>query len=123
PVPEALNRSLLRSGVVWDNHGCMPLRTDDSFLPELERYRRAGVNVVSLNIGFADMSWLEHLRVLSYMRRWITMHADAFSLVRSVQDIERCKSEGRLGIVFDIEGMVPVQNDLSLVQTFYELGV
>jgi membrane dipeptidase len=57
------------------------------------------------------------------MRRWITMHDDAFTLVASVQDIERCKSDGRLGIVFDIEGMVPVQNDLSLVQTFYELGV
>ena len=120
-MAEALK--LLRSGIVWDNHGCMPLRADEAFLPELERYRRAGVNVVSLNIGFAEMSWSEHLRVLSYMRRWITMHDETFALVTSVQDIERCKADGRLGIVFDIEGMVPVQNDLSLVQTFYELGV
>ena len=122
-MSDAHSRRLMRSGIVWDNHGCMPLRADDAFLPELERYRKAGVNVVSLNIGFAEMPWAEHLQVLSFMRRWITMHDDAFALVASVQDIQRCKADGRLGIVFDIEGMGPVLNDLSLVQTFYELGV
>jgi membrane dipeptidase len=102
----------------------MPLRVgDETFLPQLERYRQAGVDVVSLNIGFAEMSWTEHLQVLSFMRRWIALHAQTFALVTSVADIQRCKREGRLGIVFDMEGMYPVQNDLSLVQTFYDLGV
>ena len=49
-------RELLRTAVVWDNHGCMPLRADESFLPQLERYRKSGVNVASLNVGFAEMS-------------------------------------------------------------------
>lgn len=45
--------ALMRSAVVWDNHGCMPLRpADDSFLPQLQRYRRAGVHAVTLNVGF-----------------------------------------------------------------------
>lgn len=116
-------QSLLRSAVVWDNHGCMPLRADASFLPQLERYRAAGVSVVSLNIGFAELSWSEHLRVLSFMRQWIARHPETYRLVSSVDDIHRCKTEGKLGVVFDIEGMYPVQEDLSLVQTFYELGV
>jgi len=30
---------------------------------------------------------------------------------------------GKLGVVFDIEGMRRVQQNHSLVQTFYELGV
>jgi membrane dipeptidase len=34
-----------------------------------------------------------------------------------------CAPRGKLGIVFDIEGIGPVQSDMSLVQTFYELGV
>jgi membrane dipeptidase len=109
--------------LVWDNHGCMPLRADESFLPQLERYRSAGVNVVSLNVGFADISWVEHIRVLSFMRRWISRRPESYSLVATVEDVRRCKSSGKLGIVFDIEGMCPVQRDLSLVQTFYELGV
>jgi membrane dipeptidase len=57
------------------------------------------------------------------MRRWIALHPDRFRLISSVADIQRCKQEATLGITFDIEGMCPVENDLSLVQTFYELGV
>jgi membrane dipeptidase len=123
PVYNSRVQALLRSATVWDNHGCMPLRADASFLPQLERYRKAGVNVASLNIGFAEMSWGEHLRVLSFMRQWIAQHPDTYRLVSTIAEIYRCKSEGKLGIVFDVEGMCPVQNDLSFVQTFYELGV
>jgi membrane dipeptidase len=112
-----------RMGVVWDNHTCMPLRTDAEFLPQLERSRAAGVNVISVNIGFANTGWVEHLRVLTFMRRWIAMHPEAYSLVATVDDVQRCKEQGKLGIVFDIEGMVPVQDDVTLVQMFYELGV
>jgi membrane dipeptidase len=110
-------------GIVWDNHGCMPLRAEGNFLPQLQRYRDAGLNVVSLNVGMADASLLEHLRVLSFMRRWISERTDTYRLVSSVEDVQQCKLDGRLGVVFDIEGMVPIQNDLSFVQTFYELGV
>jgi membrane dipeptidase len=114
---------LLRSTVVWDNHGCLPLRADACFLPQLERYLEGGVNVVSINVGYANISWVEHLRVLSFMRQWLALRPDTHRLVYTVDDIRRCQSEGKLGVVFDIEGMCPVQNDLSLVQTFYELGV
>ena len=113
----------LGDGVVWDNHGCLPLRADDRFMSELERYRDVGVNVVSLNIGFADIPWTEHVRVLSFMRQWLASRPETFCLVSTLADVRKCKAQGKLGIVFDIEGMCPVENDLSLVQTFYELGV
>jgi len=114
---------LLRSTVVWDNHGCMPLRPDDSFLPQLERYRQAGVTVASLNVGFARIPWTEHLRVLSFMRQWIARRPDRYRLIATADDVHLCRREGKLGIVFDVEGMCPVEDNLSLVQTFYELGV
>jgi membrane dipeptidase len=110
---------LLRSSIVWDNHACMPLRAEAEFLPQLERFRRAGVSVVSVNIGYANMSWVEHVQILSFMRRWIDLRPDTYRLLSSVEEVRRSK----LGIVFDVEGMFPVQEDLSLVQTFYELGV
>jgi membrane dipeptidase len=116
-------KNLLGSTVVWDNHGCLPLRADDRFLPQLERYRSAGVTVASINVGFAGMPWADHLHVLSYMRRWISLRPDVYCLVANVEDVQRCKRTGLLGIVFDVEGMSPVENDLSLVKTFYELGV
>ena len=114
---------MLRSTVVWDNHGCMPLRPDDSFLPQLERYRQAGVTVASLNVGFARIPWTEHLRVLSFMRQWIARRPDRYRLIATADDVHLCRREGKLGIVFDVEGMCPVEDNLSLVQTFYELGV
>jgi membrane dipeptidase len=116
-------QNLLRSSVVWDNHGCMPLRADAAFLPQLERYRNAGVSVASLNVGFAEMPWDELVRILSFMRHWIALRPSTYRLIDSVEDVLRCKSEGTLGIVFDIEGMRPVEDNMSLVQTFYDLGV
>jgi membrane dipeptidase len=92
-------------------------------LPQLERYRHAGVNVVSLNIGFGDTPWTSHLRVVSFMRQWIAQRPGTYRLISTVADVHQCKGDGRLGITFDIEGMSAVQDDLSLVQTFYELGV
>jgi membrane dipeptidase len=119
----ARTQALIRSAIVWDNHGCMPIRTDASFLPQLERYRNVGVNVVSLNAGYATIPLAEHLRTLSFMRYWIARHPEQYRLISGVEDIRRCKAEDKLGIVFDIEGMCPVEDDLSLVQTFYEIGV
>ena len=113
----------MRSSIVWDNHACMPLRANDDFLPQLERFRKSGVDVVSLNVGFADMSQLEHIRILSFMRRWIARRPESYRLVSKVEDIHRCKAERKLGIVFDVEGMCPVQDEVSFVQTLYELGV
>lgn len=116
-------QDLLRAAIVWDNHGCMPTRVDPTFLGQLARYRESGVNVVSLNVGMADQTLEEHLRVLSFMRQWIARRPDAYRLVSTVDDIRRCKSDGRLAIIFDVEGMCPVQDQISFVQTFYELGV
>lgn len=51
-------RSVLERTLVWDNHGCMPLRPGDArFLPQLARYRKAGVRVVALNVAFDGVPW------------------------------------------------------------------
>jgi membrane dipeptidase len=116
-------KELIQATIVWDNHGCMPLRADASFLPQLERYRAAGVDVVSLNVGFAEVSLVDHIRVLSFMRRWIAQHPEDYRLLATVGDVRACKAAGKLGIVFDVEGMSCVEDAPSFVQTFYELGV
>ena len=39
---------LIENSLVWDNHTCMPLRPHDTtFLPQLERNRAAGIDVIS----------------------------------------------------------------------------
>ena len=110
--------------LTWDNHACMPLRPDASFLPQLSRYRAAGVNMVVLNVMFDNiMSWQEGVQVLSFMRSWILDRPDEYRLVSTAEDISVAAAEGKLGIAFDVEGMRGLGGQLSMVRTYYDLGV
>ena len=116
--------ALVDGHLFWDNHSCMPLRPlDESFLPQLERYRRANVQVVTLNIGFGEQTIEQHLRMIAQFRRWISLRTDVYRLVRSVADIKQAARERKLAITFDIEGAGAIGDQLSLISMYYDLGV
>jgi membrane dipeptidase len=107
---------------VWDNHGCMPLRAgDDRFLPQLERYRRSGFRVVSLNVAFDVVPPADGPRVLAHFRHWIRAHADRYALLQTYADVGRLGR--RLGVFFDIEGGSALDGQLSMVEFYRDLGV
>ncbi|MFP6688786.1 MAG: membrane dipeptidase, partial [Alphaproteobacteria bacterium] len=122
PIGTAAAR-LHQDALVWDNHGCLPIRCDESFLPEILRYRAAGVDMVSINVGFGDMPWQRHIEMLAHFRQWLAARPEEFVLARSVADIERAKEQGKLAVAFDIEGAGAIQDQLSLIQLYYDLGV
>jgi membrane dipeptidase len=110
--------------LIWDNHACMPMRPDDpSFLPQLERVRAAGVNVVSLNAGYGPLSIELHVRMLAQIRGWVAQRSDQYVLGRTVDDVRNAEKDGRLVILFDIEGMGAIDDQLELLGLYYELGV
>jgi membrane dipeptidase len=110
--------------LVWDNHGCLPLRPhDQSFLPQLERHRAAGTHVLMVNVGYGEDGIEQHVRMLATFRAWISVHADHFRLIESVDDISRARAAGQLAIGFDIEGANAVDDQLSLVGLYRDLGV
>ncbi len=110
--------------LLWDNHGCMPLDQRSAlFLPQLRRYRDAGVNVVSLNVGFDGVDWDNTIKVLARFRDWIDRHGEQLRLVESVTDVAKAKSEGKLGVTFDIEGGCALDGELALISLYYALGV
>lgn len=114
----------IKHSLVWDNHGCMPLRAGDvEYLPQLERYRNSGVDVASLNVGFDTVPWENTLLVLAHFRKWVRSHSDEYLLIETVSDIEAARDTGRLGICFDIEGGSALNDTLSMVELYYELGV
>jgi membrane dipeptidase len=117
-------RSLLRQALVWDNHACMPLRPNDpSFLPQLERHRTAGTNVLMLNVGYGDDDIEAHVRMLASMRDWIARHPERYRLIECLGDIEAARAAGQLAIGFDIEGANAIDDQLSLVRLYHTLGV
>jgi membrane dipeptidase len=110
--------------LVWDSHGCMPLRpADEMFLPELQRYRRAGVDVVFINVGFGDDGIEAHVRMIAHFRRWLVARPDEYVLATDVAAIEHARATGRLAVGFDIEGMNAIDDQLSLISLYYDLGV
>lgn len=117
-------KALIASSVVWDNHGCMPLRPlDEEFLPQLELYRSSGVDVAMINVGFGEQSIEEHLRMLAHFRHWIAAHSDRYLLIETVEDIQRARASGRLAIAFDVEGASGIADQISLISLYYDLGV
>ena len=115
---------LIDNNLLWDNHACMPLRPGDTrFLNELEQFREAGVNIVSLNAGFDAVAWDNTLLVLANFRKWIKQHDDRYLLVNTVADIELAKQSGKLGITFDLEGATTLNGRLEMIELYYDLGV
>jgi len=66
---------------------------------------------------------LEAVHTLATFRRALGRRSDRFALVSSVEDIHTAKRSGRLAVNFDIEGMMTLGGQVSMVETFYDLGV
>jgi len=109
--------------LVWDNHHCMPLRTDTEFLPQLYQVKRSGVDIVTLNIAFGSQTMQQARAVRDTYVGWIKEHADDICLVETPADIRKAKADGRLGICFHVEGGDPLGQDLAHVEQLYTLGV
>ena len=116
--------ALLADAIVWDNHTCMPLRPGDTeFLNQLERHRLSGASFVILNVSYDLFPWHMGFKMLATFRSWIQRHPERYLLVDQVSDIRRAKKEGKLGVAFDLEGGVAVDDLPELVEPYYALGV
>src|SRR5665213_566133 len=71
PAPaaaEARARLLYGASIIWDNHACLPLRTDYDVATLLARHRRSGATFVSLNLGDAEIPLETMLRMAAQLR-------------------------------------------------------
>lgn len=117
-------RALMEDGVVWDNHACLPLRQDnETWLPAIDRHHASGVDVVSLNVGYGQKGPAEHLAAIARFRDWYGARPDRYVLAHGAADIRAAKAEGKLAIVFDIEGMNALGGQPERVADYYDLGV
>ncbi len=114
--------TLHRDALVWDAHSCLPLKPNAD-LGRLSRHREAGVDFVSINVGM-DMTPVADVQaVLAAFRGGIEARAEEFVLVGTVDEIRRAKGQGKLAVAFDLEGSLPLQGEIAMVQRYYDLGV
>ncbi len=108
-------------GLGWDSHSCVPLKPGYG-LGSLARHRAAGFDFVSINVGM-DMNPVDHIvSILASFRRQVE-EASQFVFARSVDDVEAAAAAGRLAVAFDLEGAVPVLENLAMVRLYHRLGV
>ena len=112
-----------QSGIVWDNHACLPFSDTGRWLPELARYRRAGADAVTLNIGDSHVPLEVLTRMADVIRAFVQANPDDYVLGLTTADIRAAKAAGRLAVCLDIEGVFSFNGDTSLVGQFYGLGV
>jgi membrane dipeptidase len=114
-------RELYDKALVWDSHsGFMPDLAAD--LNNLQIWRDAGVNYLSIDVGFDLLPWERTVSVIAYFRHWILAHRDQFALVGNVDEIHRAKAQGKLAITFDIEGMNALDGRIEMVEFYHRLG-
>ena len=116
--------ALIARHLVWDNHGCLPLRPDDpEFLPQLQRYRKAGFDMAVINIGFGDEPVDLHFAMIKALRAYLQANPALYRLAEAPDDIELACAEGRLAIAFDIEGANAIGDRLERIAEYHALGV
>ncbi|GAA2871058.1 membrane dipeptidase [Aminobacter niigataensis] len=115
-------RKLYADALVWDTHsGFMPDPVAD--LNNLQIWRDAGVNYLSIDVGFDLMSWQDTVRTLAAFRRWINAHPEYYTLVTSADEALQAKAQGKLAITFDLEGMNALDGRIEMVEFYHHLGV
>ena len=107
-----------------DMHSCMPLRwQDESFLPQLIRYKQSGFDAVCVNICFDAVPWEQGVLALANFRNYLKKNADTYLLIEKYSDFEIAKQEGKLGVFFDIEGGKSLSGHIGMIEVYYRLGV
>lgn len=112
-----------RDGIVWDNHACLPLREIDAWLPQLARYRDAGVDVVTVNIGDSLVPLETLVRTAASIRHFVHANPDEYVMGSTVRDLEQARASGRLAVCLDVEGVHALGGQAALVELLYHIGV
>lgn len=115
-------RHLYKKALVWDTHsGFMPDAGAD--LNNLHIWRNAGVDYLSIDIGFDVMRWDQTVQTLAAFRHWILAHNDQYVLVSNADEVRRAKQDQKMAITFDIEGMNALNGRIEMVEFYHALGV
>jgi len=107
--------------VIWDAHSCLPL-SENASLELLGEHRLAGVNVVCVNVGMDFNPLHQIFSVIASFRRQIAMDPN-LRQVTDIASVFEAIESGSLGVMFDLEGSVPLLDSPAMVQLYYDLGV
>ncbi len=107
--------------LIWDAHAGFELRTVED-LATLAIWKEAGVNFLSVNVGYDVISWQDTVKALSLARDWVRK-TDGYRLAGTAEELDQAVAAGEMAVAFDIEGMNALDGSLDMVRFYYDLGV
>ena len=97
---------------------------------DLARAREGGLNAqffpayvacTFLEIPGASRQWA--LAFIEQLREQVRRHPDDLEIAYTAEEVERIVSEGKLAAITAVEGGHAIEDDLAILEEFYELGV
>lgn len=84
--------------------------------------RRGGLTAINATVAVIE-GFNETIQSIAGWYRMFERYPSLIRPVRTVKDIDRAKEEGRTGIIFGFQNTSPIEEDLSRLAIFKELGV
>jgi membrane dipeptidase len=142
--------ALHKKAVVVDGHNDIPTIMADEdydlgtpsvgkYHTDLARLKQSGLSGVFFSIyvdrQYASPEWLSKnyvtrggsarraLDLIDVSYRMLEKHPGELMFATSAADIRRAKKDGRVGVLFGVEGGHAIENSLAALREFYRLGV
>lgn len=87
-----------------------------------EEWRAGGVDCVHVTLAIWE-SARETLTAIGEWNRLLEKNADIIALATSADDVERITASGRTAVIYGFQDTSPFEDDIELVEIFYQLGV
>ena len=116
--------ALHRDAVVWDN--TFPFGpsagSKAAHLATLGRMAASGYDCVCLTVASDNETMAQAVDRISRDRLVLRDHTDSYVMVETADDVSRARQDGKLAVVFGMQGTLPFERNLGLVEAFYKLG-
>jgi membrane dipeptidase len=104
----------------WANHFLPP---GADLARQLQRFRDAGVDHISLTAAAGSENAVDALSRLGFLRRELSPHADWVRVANDPADIRAARAEGRMSVSFHFQSATPMALGLDLVEAFKGAGI
>ena len=98
---------------------------ENNYLPQ---FKSGGFDLI-ISVIFVDDYFLPEMGLRRALGQINHLHDDLaespgrFRICRSAAEARTARKEGEIALILSMEGADPLQNDIGLLKTFYELGV
>jgi membrane dipeptidase len=123
PAVSEAARILYQRALVLDCNCAPPV---DGPLPvpqsDLDMARNSGVSVIKFSLGGINESFADTVDEIAWVQKLIELHPAYFMQVRMPADMQRAKSEGKMGIILSFESADMFEGKVERIELFRNFG-